>query len=340
MWRWNFSQTRQLSKLPGGKRSPSTATGSRHLSKWLDKNFDAFYDDGYGPEQIDRFFESLIVSALKALKTDGEFKKQPFVNKLILGSQYHDPSDAERVLAFHLKSMVRLGTNRLSPTSSTTPSLKATFFSCARFVSSPCYLTHTAGASVGQHSTNCAIVVHAACFERQRIVVFLHANMGSFSNLSRITFTKEAEQTNRFSLADFMILMALVSLATALGASAPINRDSQNWVLISCLNLLVISMWYKCVKLMDSSGIRNNTSRIAMQVFVYPSAILSLSLLITCTLVVGVGAIASLVPNYNNPIERNLFWNFVLLIASAGWVHLTRVAFIAILNRNQPRNVG
>ena len=152
--------------------------------------------------------------------------------------------------------------------------------------------------------------------------------------------TKKTGESNRFGLADVMILTALISLATTLGASAPINRDSQNWILLSSLNLLVILMWYRCVKLMDSTGIRNNTSRVAMQLFVYPSAILSLSLLLTCTLVVGVGSIASLVPNYNDPIERNLLSNFLLLIASAGWVYLTRVAFLAILNRNQGKDVG
>ena len=145
---------------------------------------------------------------------------------------------------------------------------------------------------------------------------------------------------SRFNLSDGMILVALLSIATTFGARAPINRDSQNWILIGSLNFFVVLMWYKCIRFMATSGITENRSRIAMQLFTYPSAILSMSLFLICSLLVIIGSIASLVPDYNDPVVRELPNNLLFLVASCGWIYLTRASFRAIRKRSPAAIAG
>ena len=147
--------------------------------------------------------------------------------------------------------------------------------------------------------------------------------------------TRPNESTH-YNLADGMILIALISIATALAANAPIDRYTQNWILIVSLNLLLVLMWYKSVTFMQRYGIKDNASRIAIQIFVYPSATFALSLFLICSLVVVLGVIASLISDYNEQIERVIYANLILLIVSCGWIYLTRKSFLAILNRNRP----
>ena len=90
----------------------------------------------------------------------------------------------------------------------------------------------------------------------------------------------EQAESPRYSLADIMILMALISIGTALGSYAKIDQDAENWILIVSLNLLLILMWYKCNRLMRINAINENKSRILMQVFTYPSSVLALSFLL------------------------------------------------------------
>ena len=138
-----------------------------------------------------------------------------------------------------------------------------------------------------------------------------------------------------FSLADGMILIGLISLATSLSTAVPINVYTPNWVLIVSINAFAVLMWHKCNKLMQRNAIVDVTSKLVMHLFTYPSSILSLGLLFSSGLFTLVGAVAIIVPNYDDPIEQVLPYNFITLLVACGWVYLTRLSFIRILKRNR-----
>ena len=166
----------------------------------------------------------------------------------------------------------------------------------------------------------------------------LWAHLITFRSLQR----KVPEQVElpRYNLADIMILMALISIGTALGSYAKIDRDTENWILIVSLNLLLILMWYKCNRLMRMNAIYENKSRILMQVFTYPSSVLALSFLLLSGILVLIGAVAGLVPNYNDPVVRELPNNLFCMVVGVGWIYLTRRSFSLILGRNPLPNAG
>ncbi|MEL7498312.1 MAG: hypothetical protein AAFN77_11935 [Planctomycetota bacterium] len=162
------------------------------------------------------------------------------------------------------------------------------------------------------------------------------AHLVTFSFLQR----KASEQFElplempRYNLADFMILTALISIATALGSYIGIDPETENWVLIVSLNLLLILMWYKCNRFMQKNAIHENKSRIAMQLFVYPSSILALSFFLISSLWVVIGVIGSLVPSYDDPVIRELPNSLFCMVFAAAWIYLTRRSFSSILGRN------
>ena len=142
----------------------------------------------------------------------------------------------------------------------------------------------------------------------------------------------------RYTLADGMILVAMMSLATTIGINIPIDRNTENWLLIISVNLLAILMWYKCIKLMNKNGIVKNGARISMQIFVYPSSIQSLALLLYCSVAFIASLVSNLNPNYTDPFDPHLFPLLLLLIVSYLWIYLTRMAFQAILNPHKPKS--
>lgn len=144
----------------------------------------------------------------------------------------------------------------------------------------------------------------------------------------------------RFNLADGMILVAMISLGTAIGSYAKINRDTENWILIVSLDLLLVLMWCKCNRFMQENAIFDSRSRIIMQLFTFPSSIVSLSFLSLSSIMVVVGSVASFVPYYDDPVIRELPNSAFCMIAGCGWVYLTRSSFSWILQRNQVGNAG
>ena len=136
-----------------------------------------------------------------------------------------------------------------------------------------------------------------------------------------------------FTLADGMILVALISLATTLGANVPIGK-SENWILIASANLLAILMWYRCIGFMDQNKIHDNSSRVVMQLLIYPCSIVAPACLFVCGLYSGVGGTSILHPDDNEPSGNMLPSLVVWFAVSCGWVYLTRVAFRMILDRN------
>ena len=147
-------------------------------------------------------------------------------------------------------------------------------------------------------------------------------------------------KSRQYHLADFMILMGLMSVGTALGTYAKIDRNTENWILMVSLNLLLGLMWFKCNQLMWKNGISDNWSRIAMQVFTYPSSILSLSFFLFSGLSVLIGTFASFAPDYDDPVARELPNNLFCLVVAGSWIYLTRRSFSLILSRNPEPDLG
>ena len=77
-----------------------------------------------------------------------------------------------------------------------------------------------------------------------------------------------------------------------------------------------------------------------MQVFTYPSSVLALSFLLLSGILVLIGAVAGLVPNYNDPVVRELPNNLFCMVVGVGWIYLTRRSFSLILGRNPLPNAG
>ena len=142
-----------------------------------------------------------------------------------------------------------------------------------------------------------------------------------------------------FSLADGMLLIGLVSLATSISSAAPINDYQPNWVLIVSFNAFVVLMWHKCNQLMQKNAIVNPISKLIMQLFTYPSSIFSLGLLISSSMFAIVGSIARFFPGHDDPSVQSLPYNLIALLVACGWVFLTRYSFIWVLNRNQNRSL-
>ena len=160
----------------------------------------------------------------------------------------------------------------------------------------------------------------------------LWAHFVTFRGLCRPAL--QNRPTTRFGLLDLMVLFALVAAAVTFGTKAAPLQGGPNWILIVSLNVFVALMWLKCIQFMQKNGIVENASRLLMQIFVYPSSIYALALFIFCSYLVIVGSIASLVPNYRDPVVRELPNHFLFLLASGAWLYLTRWSFFAILNRN------
>ena len=59
--------------------------------------FDEFYED-YEPHEISDFFERISTDVLLTLKADGAFQSDLFENDVLLGVQFADPDNAERVI--------------------------------------------------------------------------------------------------------------------------------------------------------------------------------------------------------------------------------------------------
>ena len=160
----------------------------------------------------------------------------------------------------------------------------------------------------------------------------LWAHFVTFRGLCRPTLQHSPK--TRFGLLDLMVLFALVAAAATLGTKAPPYQQGPNWILVVSLSVFVALMWLKCNQFMQKNGIVKSASRVVMQIFVYPSSIYSLSLFLFCSYLVIVGSIASLVPNYRDPVVRELPNHFLFLLASGAWLYLTRRSFSAILRRN------
>ena len=140
---------------------------------------------------------------------------------------------------------------------------------------------------------------------------------------------------DRFNMSDGMILVTLIAVATTLATNAPIDRYRQNWLLLGSLNLFVILNWYKCGVFMRRKGIVENKSRVAMQLFTYPSAVLSPAFVLVCGLWVLVGVILVIGSHYEGPVAQNLPYSLIFLAISCLWIYLTRLSFVVILKRNQ-----
>ncbi|MEM9412483.1 MAG: hypothetical protein AAGA30_15320 [Planctomycetota bacterium] len=138
----------------------------------------------------------------------------------------------------------------------------------------------------------------------------------------------------RYNLADIMILVGLISVGTALGSHSKIGRDTENWILIISLNLLLVLMWHKCNQLMRKNGITENKSRVAMQIFTFPSSILALSFLLAS----GLSVLASFASDYKDPESRELPNHLFCLAVAVGWIYLTRRSFSLMLDRNPTSN--
>jgi len=139
----------------------------------------------------------------------------------------------------------------------------------------------------------------------------------------------------RYNLADCFILVALISLATTLAISAPINRDNQNWILILSANLFAILMWYKCIQLMNQNGILGNARRIAMQTLVYPSSILSLSYLLYSGMTLITSLLAARDYKDSDQFEGYRLPLLIMFVATIIWIYLTRRGYLAILKPTQ-----
>ena len=139
----------------------------------------------------------------------------------------------------------------------------------------------------------------------------------------------------RITLSDLMILTCFIAFATAGGTLFRMPSGTENWMLLVSFNLFAVLMWFKCLRLMNQNGIVTTRSRVAMQTLVFPSSILSLSVFGNCCLNCAASLIASLIPNYNDPVERHLLSLLLLLGPSYGWLRLTRYFFKAILKSNQ-----
>ena len=59
--------------------------------------FDEFYEK-YEPREISDFFEQASTNVLSTLKADGAFAGRPFEDDVLLGVQFADPDNAERVI--------------------------------------------------------------------------------------------------------------------------------------------------------------------------------------------------------------------------------------------------
>ena len=145
-------------------------------------------------------------------------------------------------------------------------------------------------------------------------------------------------ETGSFSIADGMILVAMLAAAASLASSLRDALPQGLFLFLTSMAMLLAALlWFKCLKFMSLNGVKGNWQRIAMQIFVYPSSVLSVSYSVMLTMMLFSGIADSF--NRAVPIAY-LCVTLGGLVLSIGWIYLTRVTYRRILQSESNKNAA
>ena len=138
-----------------------------------------------------------------------------------------------------------------------------------------------------------------------------------------------ASETGSFSIADGMILVAMLAVAASLASLLRDGIPRESFLLFVFMAMLLASMlWFKCLKFMSLNGVKGNWQRIAVQIFVYPSSVLSVSY----SLILAMLLFSGIADCFDRDVPiAYLCVTFWALILSVGWIYLTRLTYRRIL---------
>ena len=143
----------------------------------------------------------------------------------------------------------------------------------------------------------------------------------------------------RYSISDAMILVAILAIASALSASQGMGHDRSVFLLCAS-NLLAALMWYKCIQFMSNNRISNSLTRVITQVFVYPSAVLSISYFAISAMMLFSGTIDTINSKAKSPPDVFLLAVVGMLLGSLCWIWLTRKVYSWIVTSRTQPNAG
>ena len=146
--------------------------------------------------------------------------------------------------------------------------------------------------------------------------------------LSRIA-GNTATEARSYTIADGMILVTMLAIATSLASLMRDELPMASFLFVVLMTtLLALLLWYKCLKFMAQNGVKGNWQRIVMQVFVYPSSVLS----IAYAVILAMMFLSGLADSFDKPVPATyLFVLLGALLLSIGWIYLTRLTYRKIL---------
>jgi len=135
-----------------------------------------------------------------------------------------------------------------------------------------------------------------------------------------------------YTIADGMILVAILAIAASLVSNIRQRAtEGQFSFILGMANLFGALMWFKCLKFMATHGIAGSWQRTVMQLFVYPSSVLTVGYLGSSTLMLS----SNLISAANHPSSETspylLIPMAVTFAVAIGWICLTRSVYRKIL---------
>lgn len=147
-----------------------------------------------------------------------------------------------------------------------------------------------------------------------------------------------ATETGSYTLADGMILVAMLAVAMSLASLIRDEVPMSTFLFLVLMAMLLASLlWYKCLKFMAQNGVKGHWQRIAMQIFVYPSSVLS----IAYTVILIMLSFSGYAESFQRPVPAAyLFVTLGALLLSFGWIFLTRFTYRKILLSESGADAG
>lgn len=132
-----------------------------------------------------------------------------------------------------------------------------------------------------------------------------------------------------YTLADGMILTAMMAIATSLASSIR-SEMPEDWFLffVFIANFLTFLLWFKCQKFMSTNGIWCSRQRALMQLFVYPSSVLAIAYLSISLLMFFSGVIEA-IEGYASIIYLIAVSSTIAI--SVFWIRITRTVYRKIV---------
>ena len=145
-----------------------------------------------------------------------------------------------------------------------------------------------------------------------------------------------AIETGSYSIADGMILVAMLAVAISLASLIRDEVPAATFLFVLLMAMLLASLlWFKCMKFMSQNGVKGHWQRIVMQIFVYPSSVLSISYAVILSMILFSGFADSF--GRDVPIAY-LYVISGALVLSIGWLYLTRLTYRKILQSESGKN--